>query len=357
MNGVVSANSTKIYPQGPTESLPVAMPGPCFGFAVSLDVSQHIDPAVTVKIDLYASPDNGNTWDYAGGMTRNGAPGDTLATLESTIARGDGVVNNLPGWTNPLFKSVITVLGGSCMLGTLACVGAGAAPDLTHHSIAAVQSVSAKQSAGSSITTAGITTTTGNMVHADTGIVLRTFTSITDSLTNTWALGNAELLANNTRVRQNYVPSSTFTGGAGHTFTLTINTNGPCAIAVTEISGAVTTSPVDASGQTSDTLQTSHPVSTSGATIQNDEIACACLFAANAVQTFAKDAAYTEQQNSADAVGSVGYITETLVLTATGVQTCTATSNVNASAVMMIITYKAAAAISTPDRLMMLGVS
>lgn len=202
----------------------------------------------------------------------------------------------------------------------------------------------------SSVTTAAFSATTGNLLYCSVALGnTRTFTSLTDVSSNTFTTGNAELNINNLRVRQSYVPGSTFVGNGSYTTTLTMSGVGILALGIIEIAGALATSPADASGQTSDTLQTSHAVSTSGATTQNDEICVAMVTAANTAATFTADGAYIEQNNIPDAAALIGLEDETRIIATTGTQTCTPTTNVNVSAVMMIITFKqAAAAIFAP---------
>ena len=103
--------------------------------------------------------------------------------------------------------------------------------------LALVQDVSARTASGTTVTTAGITTTTGNLVVVDQGWGAQNWTSITDSGTHSWTNSVAQIVneANNRKGRQDY--NASVTGAEGHTFTLTIASNAVCCIGATEISG------------------------------------------------------------------------------------------------------------------------
>ena len=91
-------------------------------------------------------------------------------------------------------------------------------------SITLVQSVSTGAGSVSSVTTAAITTTSGNLVVVDVGYDGGTFTSITDNKSNTWTARVAEQSFSNGAKGQRR-DNSSITGGASHTFTLTCTAN------------------------------------------------------------------------------------------------------------------------------------
>src|SRR3990167_9974931 len=96
--------------------------------------------------------------------------------------------------------------------------------------IAHVQDVSARTASGTSITTAGITTTAGNLIVLDQGWGAVNWTSITDSGGHTWTNSVAQIAneANNRKGRQDY--NASITGEVGQTFTLTIASAALCCI-------------------------------------------------------------------------------------------------------------------------------
>lgn len=122
----------------------------------------------------------------------------------------------------------------------------------------AVSQIKIQQSAGSvaSLTTSGITTTSGNLLVACLFCETNKIggTPITDSNGNTWtsavaAFGSATFAA------MFYVPNCV--GGAAHTFTFTPTANDFISIALIEVSAAATSSVIGSTG-TSITNTASH---------------------------------------------------------------------------------------------------
>lgn len=127
-------------------------------------------------------------------------------------------------------------------------------------------------------TTAGATATTAAVTTQASGSVFvvcytfdsaATFTSITDSKSNSWSIIGSEINASNHKSRMYYVENAT--GGSSHTFT---GTNGSasldCSIWVIEITGALTSGSLDQSGSRSDTTSP-FTLAAGLLTTQNDE--------------------------------------------------------------------------------------
>jgi len=93
--------------------------------------------------------------------------------------------------------------------------------------------------------TIGSTATTGSITTqaAGSGLVVivnlekptQTFTSVTDSKSNTWTQVGSELTDSGGVVAMRRYRCANAVGGSGHTFTLTCNVAGTCGIAVVEI--------------------------------------------------------------------------------------------------------------------------
>jgi hypothetical protein len=123
--------------------------------------------------------------------------------------------------------------------------------------LAVVQMMQAQSgSSVASITTTGVTTTSGNLLVAMGFVGTNNFGTppISDSKGNTWTQAVAPF-GNVTFLTMYYVANCT--GGASHTFTFTPASNGFIAIVVLEISGAATSS-VIGSTNTSTASVTTH---------------------------------------------------------------------------------------------------
>lgn len=112
-----------------------------------------------------------------------------------------------------------------------------------------VQAASAEGLAASSVTTAAITTTTGNQVYIGTNTTgTDATTPITDSYSNTWVQVGHSAASSYAYVELWYCAN--LTGGSGHTFTYTTTGSDYDTIAVMEFSGMATSSPLDVGGNT-----------------------------------------------------------------------------------------------------------
>lgn len=210
--------------------------------------------------------------------------------------------------------------------------------------LAVVQKVKAIGNLVTSVTTGAISTTTGNLLVADmsfyTGNGL--FSSINDTSTgnNTWSVARAvDASAASAQISQYYAKN--ITGHASETVTVTPTAAGYIFAGIVEISGAHTTSPLDVGGNATTSTTTSHPVSTSSPTTVNGTIAVALCSSMAISSPLTEDAAYTAQNSDVTVSSS---FQGTRIVSATGTQTRTVTSGLNANYNLHIATYKIAAA-------------
>lgn len=278
------------FKEGETESFPASLIGDVFGGTVSFDITEHIDPKIEIEVEIWLSNDNGNTWDFGGSCKRFGAiayhpdTGKLLTTAGFSCSTSNPryFTNNKfdkyqPKWQSPLIKTVTKVTGGKLNTkitpDAIKSIRAQAdVPDL-HHSIAYVQSTSAAGSNVQSITTSAITTTSGNLGVLEGGWFDSPGTPtgvFTDSKSNTWTTSIAEHReASRVGAMEGY--NANLTGGASHTFTLTIGASSPYpTIAYIEISGHAA-SPFDKSGTVDDQTGTTHTTSSTGTLSQAKE--------------------------------------------------------------------------------------
>lgn len=104
----------------------------------------------------------------------------------------------------------------------------------------------------SPLPTAGINTTSGSTLVAFVTWATTTFTSLTDSLSNTWTQIQTEEASGTEKTRAYYC--TTGSRGTGHTFTLTIGANNPLAVFIVElIPGSGYTISLDQSDRRRDT--------------------------------------------------------------------------------------------------------
>jgi len=210
--------------------------------------------------------------------------------------------------------------------------------------IAFVQGLTKSGNGVSSITSAGVATTSGNLLHA--GLVNETgnFTSFTDSGGHTWTQSNAERVGFGGLDKMRTLHTPNITGQASHTFTYTISTNGAITLGVIEISGAATSTPLDQANSNEDTTGTSH-ASPGSLTTQADEMIVGTGMAfTTAFCTFAAGATFTAGANLAFASGQLGIIIEYKVVSSVSAYTADYTTSVNDRTLNACATYKAAAA-------------
>lgn len=204
-----------------------------------------------------------------------------------------------------------------------------------------VTAAAATLTVASSATTGAITTTAAHLLHADISIytVTASFSSFADSKTNTWATGNAALsgASTNNQIRQLYAKNCL--GGASHTFTLTLSTNGYAAFSVTEIAGASTTSPVRDTGAASDgSNTTTHSVSTAGSSAASGDIAIGLIGDNNTGGTITVGAGYTQIYNNPN-ITTTGLEDAYLQISSGGTQTYAPTTANSVKCNMQVIVY------------------
>lgn len=205
-----------------------------------------------------------------------------------------------------------------------------------------VQSTTASESANATpLTTAGIATTSTNLLVAgisfDSG-TLNTITGVTDSKGNTWSkaieLDAAALLS------LWYSPN--ITGGSGHTLTIAYNDAVGSAIScvLQEFSGIATASPLDRtiSAQGTSTAPSSGATAT---TTQADELVIGLVGWAGATSTASLGAGYTNLGQVALANASTAV--ESKVVAATGAQTAAMALAASRDWAAICATFKAAA--------------
>lgn len=206
-----------------------------------------------------------------------------------------------------------------------------ALPSQAQATIAVAQDVGAQTFGASSVTTGDLTTTNGSLFIVDGCYYLQgnSFTSITDSKSNTYTTSSGELISSGDsdgRARQVYKASGT--GGAGHNFTLTLSGNGFLAIAAKEVTDALASGPLDREASKSDNSGTTGLTSTATATTtQPQELLSggACLGVAPAGTTaFTAQGGFTTDINlSHTSGGNQGILSAHKVETTTGAKTFT----------------------------------
>lgn len=201
---------------------------------------------------------------------------------------------------------------------------------------------------GATSVTGGITTTSGNLVvvtilfNSTTAV----FTSVTDSNSNTWTLAAGPISGGTTACTMRQYYAKNITGGASHTFTLTLDTSAvPRGIHVVEISGASTTAPFDAAGTASDLVSTSHTVSTTAPTAFNNEIVVAAIGSCMSgfITTFPSGtpSGYTLQnQTSNFSTNNRAFSDYTKIVSTTGTQTFAPSTSDLQDTLLIMGTYK-----------------
>lgn len=195
------------------------------------------------------------------------------------------------------------------------------------------------------VTTAAITTTTGNLtvvvcIWFGAGV---TFTSMADSKGNTWTqIGSQQTTSGNAKMRMYYAKN--ITGGASHTFTLTVSANNSYPLLfVSEFSGIDTTSPFDVQAATTGSSTT--PSSGVTATrAQADELLVGGLVdESSGVVTITAGTNFTiptngkEENGAANSTGAIEY----QIVSSTGTDAGTFTISVSEPWGAQVATFKA----------------
>lgn len=210
-------------------------------------------------------------------------------------------------------------------------------------SLAVVQAVGNHTDTAASVSTAGITTTPGNLLVVACAWTHNSDITITDSKGNTWIP--------RTRKQHSELPSlsgqvfyaQNIAGGAGHTFTATPGGAAFITIGVVEVSGAATSGAYDRESTNQDSTGFSHTSGETAATTQDDEI-CVGMGAAVSSVTDFTSGGYTPQLNYAGSGTRLPFIMETEIVTAAGIQEYTFTADQSDYVVACLATFKAAGA-------------
>jgi hypothetical protein len=317
--------------------------GPCYGFTVTWDLpGWSVDPGVVVDFTVLVSQDAGLTWKQGGGAQVRG-PGPFFNRDGSTSVQGSfsaqSVAHQYDGsgkfvklasiWTNVLLIKVqMTVRNGTVQtvvnLDVVRQINQQAnVPDL-HHSIGVgVHSSAHGGTSVTSITTVGVTTTTGSVgvvdglyyTGFDPGGGFPAFSSFSDFYGNVWTTAVTEH-ANANAVKARQARNYAIVGGAGHTFTLTVtNTSSFPAIAFTEITGAAATA-LDKTATGTDASGTSHSTSATATLSQAAELIL--LFGGiTGVATGSVSAPWTQLENLTNDASTEGLITAYQIVAAT----------------------------------------
>lgn len=193
-----------------------------------------------------------------------------------------------------------------------------------------------------SCTTNAVATTTGSLFVCNASYD-GVFTSVTDSEGNSYATAVAEITqldVSNAHLRQVYKENGT--GGAAHTFTLTLNAAGYPTLVCLEVTGAATVSALDQPISSSNAANTAHSSGFTGMTVQADEI----LISAGATANWAdyiSDGIFTTAENISSDVDTEGIFVEYRIVSAMNTYQYTYQLSASFAAMAVMATYKQAA--------------
>lgn len=261
-----------------------------------------------------------------------------------------------------IVRSSIVVAGGTLATAALLSVSPTVlpAPPPGHKSINYVQEAHVTGLAVSSVTTAGITTATGNGVELGSifyGGTGSTFTSFTDNGSgNAWTdsgLGTVNSAAGSGRAVA--AANSNLNGKVGHTFTVTFSGSAFPALFAVEINQQNTSGMVDKTASISTNAVTTHTSGSTGTLTQANNIVVGFggPDPGSAATTEANnDGTYTEIINVALVAGvSIGIIVAYKNVTATTAQTYSFTTNVARSCAGIVLALmEAGGAAASPLR-------
>lgn len=213
--------------------------------------------------------------------------------------------------------------------------------------IAHVQTTGKAGDSVASIVTDAITTTAGNLLHANLSH-FGAFSSFTDSKGNTWETANAEINdpASGANARQLYAKNCL--GGSGHTFTLTLSSGNFPTVSVTEVSGLDTTAPLHQANESlSPSAGTSHSSGNITTTVPDCMLIGLC--ASGETGNFGNDGDYVERYNQATTATAEGLLTSTRLVSATETNDFAPTTDSSNIAITMVAAYQIAAEAPAPS--------
>lgn len=217
---------------------------------------------------------------------------------------------------------------------------------------AIVQSATTWGNFVTSVTTAGVTTTNGNCVVVDDHYSTAAYTSNTDSNTNSWtSVAVSEITSvggDSGQCRYN----ASITGGAAHTFTLTLAGNGFPGIGITEISG-LAASPLDVVVSATTPFSTAHTTGATAAVAADTKLALGFAGAGTSATISVTNAPPWTQQYQETTGGLLG---AWQAASSGNTYTFDATTSGNDSSCQWVTTWKEPAATGSVKRMLLLGV-
>lgn len=216
-------------------------------------------------------------------------------------------------------------------------------------SLAHVQSIAkARVAGGTSCTTGGVTTTSGNGVAViPTVFTGSAFSSVADSKSNAWSTAVGPVSYNSAGVGSTRIMYNTnITGGASHTFTLNLSSSEYAVLSVIEFSGQEVGGTHDQTGSQNTSTDGVNESGTTGTTTQANEILIAAMSSSTAAVTTisAPSDSFTAAIEEEDAVNYVLAATAWRIVGATGTYSTTWTLGASRNACGCIATFKEAAA-------------
>lgn len=222
--------------------------------------------------------------------------------------------------------------------------------------LAHVQSIAkARVSGGTSATTGGVTTTSGNgVVVIPTVYTGSAFSSVSDSKSNSWSTAVGPVSYNSAGTGSTRIMYNTnITGGASHTFSVNLGSSDYAVIGVIEFSGQEVGGSHDQTGSNTTNTDATVESGTTGTTTQADEIIFASMSSSTGAVTTISDpsGSFTAGQEEEDALNYVLAATAWRIVAATGTYNTTWTIVASRNTCGCIATFKAAAGASATSLL------
>jgi hypothetical protein len=199
------------------------------------------------------------------------------------------------------------------------------------------------------ITTPAMSTTSGNFAVVDVSYYQpsNAFVSITDSVGLSWSQSIAEIVSTDggNLSRQRY--AQIVTGNASHTFSYNASAGDFPTMAVKEISGVATSSPLAETNTATDSGLSSHTISL---TTSAQASCILCAFGAcnpGAAMVLTQTGSFIQDQQDGLSSDHEGLLSSHLIISATGTNTFTFTTGDLDAMGMAIAAFKAALAADT----------